>query len=137
MIFDLTLTQQERDILSYGLLEDLYHDYAKNHLANDLKQIVQMLEFASVFQYLMPPIEIHNSNGKELGEVATITGVTSNNVPFLAFEVNVDLGEPQPPGYLCPYCGNCDVDVDNGSFTCCDCGSQGEMQVGWTVTEFC
>lgn len=38
-------------------------------------------------------------------------------------------GEPQPPGAVCPACGNTDVDLDNGELRCNNCGAEGTVAV--------
>jgi hypothetical protein len=38
-------------------------------------------------------------------------------------------GEPKPPGTLCAACGSEDVDIDNGTLRCQNCGAEGTMSV--------
>ena len=45
-------------------------------------------------------------------------------------------GEPQPPGAVCPACGNNDVDVDNGEMRCNNCGAEGTVSIKLDMTKW-
>lgn len=45
-------------------------------------------------------------------------------------------GEPKPPLSGCPVCGSEDVDLDNGEWSCNNCGGEGDVYVQIRVTKW-
>lgn len=48
-------------------------------------------------------------------------------------EIDDTDGEPQPPGSICPLCGDNDVNVVEGKMHCNNCGGEAQIEVNWKM----